>query len=306
MTLERGYQNSMNKIYRIVEKRKIWYAISIIVIAIGIFTMATKGLEFGLDFKGGTVIEINLGQNFNKPDVDKVIKKYSNDFQSNKVEKTHISIKSANLSNDDVSGIVKDIKAKYSKSNITNQESIGASIGQEARINAIKAIVIAIIAMFIYIAIRFEFSFGMAAIIGLIHNILIMLSIYAILRVSIDSSFIAAALTVIGYSVHDTIVVFDRIRENQKYMRREESGVIADASLTQTMARSINTVLTVVITLVSVYILVPSVRNFSEPILIGIISGCYSSICIASPTWVLIKNRMKKRKKLKISSDTEN
>jgi preprotein translocase subunit SecF len=124
--------------------------------------------------------------------------------------------------------------------------------------------------MFIYIVIRFEFTYAMAAIISLIHNVLIMLSVYAIARLSIDSSFIAAALTVIGYSINDTIVVFDRIRENHKYMRREDPEVIADASVTQTLARSINTVITVVITLIAVYIFVPSVRNFSEPLLVGV------------------------------------
>lgn len=296
----------MNKVYRIIEKRKIWFTISLIIIAIGIFTMATKGLEYGLDFKGGTVIEINMGKNFNKHEVDTVIQKYSKDFQSNKINNKSISIKSANLSNDTVSKIIKGIKKEYPKSTLTNQENIGASIGKEARINAIKAVIIAIAAMFIYIGIRFEFSYGMAAIIGLIHNVLVMLSVYAIARVSIDSSFIAAALTVIGYSVHDTIVVFDRIRENHRYMRRQSPELIADASVTQTLARSINTVLTVVITLTSVYIYVPSVRNFSEPILVGIISGCYSSICIASPCWVLIKNHISKKRKLKTATNDTN
>ncbi len=283
--------------YKIIEKRKIWFTISLIVIAIGIFTMATKGLEYGLDFKGGTIVEINLGQDFNKQDVDNIIKKYSSDFQSNKVDNKSISIKAATLSNNDVSSIVKSVKAKYKKSSLVDQENIGAVIGKETRVKALEAVIVAIIAMFIYIGIRFELSFGIAAIISLTHNVLVMLSVYAVLRVSIDSSFIAAALTVIGYSVHDTIVVFDRIRENQKYMRGQEPIVVADASVTQTLARSINTVLTVVITLTSVYILVPSVRVFSEPILIGIITGCYSSICIASPCWVIIKKHMLRNKK---------
>jgi preprotein translocase subunit SecF len=283
--------------YKIIEKRKIWFTISLIVIAIGIFTMATKGLEYGLDFKGGTVVEINIGQNFNKQDVDSIVKKYSSDFQSNKVDTRSISIKAATLSNNDVSGIVKAVKAKYKKSSLTNQENIGAVIGQETRVKALQAVIVAIIAMFIYIGIRFELSFATAAIISLTHNVLVMLSVYAVLRVPIDSNFIAATLTVIGYSVHDTIVVFDRIRENQKYMRGQEPIVVADASVTQTLARSINTVLTVVITLTSVYILVPSVRIFSEPILIGIITGCYSSICIASPCWVIIKKHMLQNKK---------
>ncbi|HBC96946.1 MAG TPA: protein translocase subunit SecF [Clostridium sp.] len=287
----------MSGIYKIVEKRKIWFTISLIIIVIGIFTMATKGLEYGLDFKGGTIIEINLGTDFNKADVDNIIKKYSSDFQSNKANDKSITIKATSLTNNEVSGIIKNVKAKYKKSSVTNQENIGAVIGKETRVKALEALVIAIAAMFIYIGIRFEFSFGMAAIISLVHNVLVMLSVYAVLRVSIDSNFIAAALTVIGYSIHDTIVVFDRIRENRKYMRRADPIIVADASVTQTLARSINTVLTVVITLTSVYVLVPSVRVFSEPILIGVITGCYSSICIASPSWVLIKRHMLKKGK---------
>lgn len=287
----------MDTIYKIIEKRKIWFTISLIVIVIGIFTMATKGLEYGLDFKGGTIVEINLGSNFNKEDVDSIIKKYSKDFQSTKSDNKSITIKSTSLSSDNVNNIVKDVKAKYKKSSLTNQENIGAVIGKETRVKAIQAVIVAIIAMFIYIGIRFELSYGIAAMISLVHNILVMLSVYAIFRISINTNFIAATLTVMGYSVHDTIVVFDRIRENHKYMRGQEPEMVADASVTQTLARSINTVLTVVITLASVYVLVPSIRIFSEPILIGVITGCYSSICIASPCWVIIKKRMINRKK---------
>lgn len=283
---------------KIIEKTKIWFSISLIVILIGVFTMVTKGLEYGLDFKGGTVVEINVGKDFNKSDIDSITKKYASDIQSNKVNNTSIEIKSATLTSDDVSNIVKDIKAKYKDSSLTNQEQIGAAIGKEARVKALQAVAVAIVFIFIYIGFRFEVKFGMAAIISLIHNVLVMLSVYAVLRVPIDSSFIAAALTVIGFSVHDTIVVFDRIRENEKSMRRVDSVIVANASLTQTLARSINTVLTVVITLTSVYILVPSVRNFSEPILIGIITGCYSSLCIATPFWVILKKHFANKKKV--------
>lgn len=281
---------------KIIEKTKIWFSISLIIILIGVFTMVTKGLEYGLDFKGGTVVEISVGKDFNKSDIDNITKKYASDIQSNKVNNTSIEIKSATLTSDDVSNIVKDIKVKYKDSSLVNQEQIGAAIGKEARVKALQAVAVAIVFIFIYIGFRFEIKFGAAAIISLIHNVLVMLSVYAVLRVPIDSSFIAAALTVIGFSVHDTIVVFDRIRENEKSMRRVDATIVANASLTQTLARSINTVLTVVITLTSVYILVPSVRIFSEPILIGIITGCYSSLCIATPFWVILKKRFAKKR----------
>lgn len=282
---------------KIIEKTKIWFTISLIIIVIGMFFMATKGLEYGLDFKGGTVVQINVGTNFNKTDIDNVVSKYTKDFQSSKVNGNSIEIKSASLTNDNVSSIVKTVKSKYKKSTLTNQENIGASIGTETRVKAIKAIVIAILAMLIYIAFRFEFTFGVSSMVSLVHDVLILLSVYAIFRIPVDSSFVAAALTVIGYSMHDTVVVFDRIRENHKYMRGADPVKLANASLTQTMARSINTVLTVLITLTAVYIFVPltSMRDFSKPLLVGIVSGCYSSIFIATPFWVILKKHAGKK-----------
>lgn len=283
---------------KIIEKTKIWFAISAIIIIIGLGAMATKGLEYGLEFKGGTVVQLNIGKDFNKADIDDIVKKYDKDAQSNKVNNTYIEIKSAKLNSTDISNIVKDVKGKYKESSLTNQETIGASIGQETRNKAIQAVIIAIIAMLVYVGFRFEFKFGLAAIISLIHDVLVMLSVYAIFGIPIDSSFIAAILTVVGYSINDTVVVFDRIRENNKYMRRTDVTELANASLTQTMARSINTVLTVLITLTAVYIYVPSIRNFSEPLLVGIISGCYSSIFIATPMWVILKKHVSKNKKV--------
>ncbi|MCT8977172.1 protein translocase subunit SecF [Clostridium sp. CX1] len=281
---------------KIIEKTKIWFTISAIIIVVGLGFMATRGLEYGLDFKGGTVVQFNIGKDFNKADIDAIVKKYDKDFQSNKVNNTFIEIKSANLTSDNISSIEKDVKAKFKESSLTNQENIGAAIGKETRNKAIQAVLLATVAMLIYIGIRFEFKFGMAAILSIVHDIFVMLAVYSIFRIPIDSSFIAAILTVIGYSINDTIVVFDRIRENQKYARRMSVTELANASITQTVARSINTVLTVVITLFAVYAYVPSIRNFSEPLLIGIISGCYSSIFIATPFWVMLKKHGGKKK----------
>lgn len=283
---------------KIIEKTKIWFAISAIIIIIGLGTIATKGLEYGLDFVGGTVVQFNIGKDFNKSDIDTIVQKYDKDAQTNKVNNTYIEIKSAKLSTGDISNIEKDVKAKFKESSLTNRESIGATIGKETRNKAMQAVAIAVLAILAYVALRFEFKFALAAIISLVHDVLIMLAVYAIFRISIDSSFIAAILTVIGYSINDTIVVFDRIRENHKYMRRTNVTELANASVTQTMARSINTVLTVLITLAAVYAYVPSIRNFSQPLLVGIISGCYSSIFIATPVWVLLKNRGSKNKKV--------
>lgn len=281
---------------KIIEKTKIWFAISSIIILIGLFTAATKGLEFGLDFKGGTVLEINIGKTFDKADLDSIVKKYDSEFQSNKVNNTSIEIKSAKLNNENIAEIVKAVKAKYKDSSVTNQENIGASIGAETRMKAYQAIALSVVAMLVYVGFRFEFTFGLAAILSLVHDVLIMFAFYAVFRIPIDSMFVAAMLTVIGYSINDTIVVFDRIRENHKYMRGSSVVELSNASITQTLARSINTVLTVLITLTAIYVFVPGIRNFSKPLLVGITSGCYSSIFIATPFWVILKKHMGKNR----------
>ncbi len=281
---------------KVIEKTKIWFAISLIIILIGLFTAATKGLEYGLDFKGGNVLEMSIGKDFNKADIDSIVKKYDSDFQSNKVNNTSIEIKSAKLTTDNMNDIVKDVKAKYKGSSVTNQESIGASIGAETRKKAVQAVILSAIAMLIYVGVRFEFKFGAAAILSLVHDVLVMFAFYAVFRIPIDSMFIAAVLTVIGYSINDTIVVFDRIRENHKYMRGSDVTELCNASITQTLARSVNTVVTVLIMLVAVYVFVPTIRNFSKPLLVGIASGCYSSIFIATPFWVLFKKHVGKKR----------
>ncbi|MGL5243729.1 MAG: protein translocase subunit SecF, partial [Sarcina sp.] len=158
------------------------------------------------------------------------------------------------------------------------------------------ALGIAVMFMLIYVAIRFEVDFGIAAIVALAHDILITLSIFAIFQITVNTPFIAAILTIVGYSINDTIVIFDRIRENRKKMRSASYVEVADKSITQTMTRSINTTLTTLITIVAVYIFVPTVRDFAFPLIIGIACGAYSSIFIASPVWCFLKNRKSKHK----------
>jgi preprotein translocase subunit SecF len=286
---------------KIIEKTWLWFTISTVIIVAGLVGLAVKGLDYGIDFKGGTVIRIDMKKDFDKASVDTIIKKYDTQALTNKSTpqgKTtpELEIKSNSLSGENIAIMFKEIKDKYSlkDSDLISQDNVGASIGKELKQKAILALIIAAVAMLIYIGIRFEFNFGIAAIISLIHDVLVTLGVYALFKVPVDSAFIAAMLTVIGYSINDTIVVFDRIRENQKYMRRNNYAELANASITQTMTRSVYTVLTVLITITSVYIFVPSVRNFAFPLIIGITSGCYSSIFIASPLWVMLKNRKKK------------
>ena len=288
---------------KIIQKSKIWFSISFLLIIIGIGFMFTKGLNFGIDFKGGTQVVVQMEQGFNKESVDKVIQKYAPDAITNTVNTNQLEIKSNSLDTEKVKEMVatltKDFKLKDNA--LVSENQIGASVGKQLTKDSIIALVLAIIAVLIYVIIRFETNYGIAAIVALLHDILLTVSFYAVFQVPVNTPFIAAILTIVGYSLNDTIVIFDRIRGNVKKMRASSPEEIANKSITQTMTRSINTTLTTLVSIVAVYFFVPSVRDFTLPLIIGIACGAYSSIFIASPVWCLLKNKRKssskKRKK---------
>lgn len=282
---------------KIIEKTKLWFVLSAIVILIGLGFTFTKGLNFGIDFKGGTKVIIQLNQGFNKPEVDEVVKKVVPNAVTNEVEGNQYEIKANDFDSAKVKQVFDALKEKYKLEDkaLLSQDEIGASVGKDLTKNSITAVVVACIAMLIYIAFRFQFDYGIAAIIALVHDLLITVSFYAIFNISVNTPFIAAMLTVVGYSINDTIVIFDRIRENNKKMRSSSVKEIANVSLTQTMGRSINTTFTTLITIVAVNVFVPTVREFALPLIIGIAAGAYSSIFIASPVWVILKNRKVKK-----------
>ena len=283
---------------KVVEKKKIWFSISAIIIAIGLIAMFAKGLNFGIDFEGGTNIILKFDEEYNKEEVDSLVKGFASDAVTNTAENNEYEIKSKNFESKDVSKLVEELKKKYKmpENAIVSQEEIGASVGKELRVNSLKALAIAFVAMLIYIAVRFEFKFGVIALIALAHDLLITISVFAVFGISINSPFIAAVLTIVGYSINATIVIFDRIRENLKLSGRTSAAEVANKSVTQTMARSINTTLTTLFTIVAVYIFVPTVRGFSFPIIIGIVSGLFSSVFIAPSLWVLVTEKKKKSK----------
>lgn len=284
---------------KIMERTKIWFSISLILIVIGMGFLCVRGLNFGIDFKGGSDIILQLNENINREEVDAIVKGYAPDASTNTLDNNQYEIKSADLDSSKLDSIMNDLKAKYQLDDaLVSQDEIGSSVGRELTKNSITALLAAFAAMLIYIAVRFEFKFGVAAIAATIHDILITLSVYSIFYIPVNTPFIAAILTIVGYSMCDTIVIFDRIRENTKILRRSKSIEVADVSITETIARSIYTSLATVVTIIAMNFLVPSVQGFTIPLIVGIISGAYSSICIASPIWVYLKDKIgnKKRK----------
>lgn len=279
---------------KIIEKTKIWFSISLLVIVLGIgFMVYRGGLNFGIDFIGGSKVIIQMPDDFTKSEVDEIIKKYAEDAVTNTVNDTQLEIKAKDFDSTKVSEMMNELKEKYKLEDdaLVSQDEIGASVSSELTKNSLISLSIAVIAMLIYVAVRFEFKFGVSAIIALLHDILITVAIYAIFNVPVNTPFIVAILTIVGYSINDTIVIFDRIRENINKMRRSSPAEVANISVTQTMSRSINTTLTTLFTIIAVNVFVPSVREFTFPLIIGIACGAYSSIFIASPVWVMLKNR---------------
>jgi len=202
------------------------------------------------------------------------------------------------LSEAERKSVLDGFSAKLGKFDIMRIEKVGATIGSELTREAIIALLLSWLMMIAYISYRFEFRFGVAGILSLVHDVLIVLGVFSILRKEIDASFVAALLTIVGYSINDTIVIFDRIRENLKTMKKGETlPEMVDRSIWQTMTRSIYTVLTVLFATGSLYFLGgETTKNFSLALLIGFVSGTYSSIFNASPIWVLWKQRDERKR----------
>lgn len=283
--------------FNIVEKIRLWLLISLAVMVLGgVFTIA-RGLNYGLDFTGGTMMQIDLGEVVETQEVREILAAFelNEEIVSAGSDKEEVILRTkVSLTNEERKAIFEALSQRYDlqEEDLIAAEQFGPSFGEETRNNAVLAILIAGAGMLLYITLRFEFVYGAASILALLHDVLILFSIYAIFRIPVNSSFIAAVLTIVGYSINDTIVVFDRVRENVKLMKKTTHVKIANESIRQTFVRTINTSLTTVLVIGSLYVLgVASIKDFALPLMLGILVGTYSSIFIASPIWAFWKDK---------------
>ena len=302
-----------------IGKKAVFFTISGIIIAAGLISMgvhsATEGkaLNYGLDFMGGTSTTADFGKDMTIEDIENDIVPYvekvtgDSDVQATKVEgTTQVTIKTRTLSLDERQELEDTLaeNCDVDASTITSQ-SISSTISGEMRSDALKAVIVSCIFMLLYIWFRFkDIRFAASAILALVHDVLVVITVYALVRISVGSTFIACVLTIVGYSINDTIVIFDRIRENLALktgkQTEEELREVANKSLTQTLSRSINTSITTFIMVVMLYILgVASIRDFSLPLMAGLVCGAYSSICIATELWYVMKVHFGKNKATK-------
>ena len=280
----------------VVKNKKIYFIASLAVIIVGIVLIFARGLNVGIDFTGGTRLQIDFHEEIPVDDIRLVTDSFDKNASIVHAgdDNNEIIIKTTvNLDNEERFEIFTQFRDEYGLENedFIGQNKFGPSIGAETQKKAIISVLIASVCMLAYITVRFEFLFGVAAVTALIHDVLIGIAVYSIFKVPVDSSFIAAMLTIVGYSINDTIVVFDRIRENIKKMRKSKYEEIVELSISQTIVRSINTSVTTLFAISALYIFgVEAIKDFAFPLIVGVLAGTYSSIFIASPVWVMLKS----------------
>lgn len=291
------------KKFDFVKNRKKFFAFSIAITIVGIITLVALGLNTGVDFKAGTTLDIDGDKPMEKAKVETII----NDALG--FEAKGVNIGGANnnhatarfdkvLTQADVTNVMDKLSGEYGTLS-KEENTVDTELANELARKAIIAVMIASLGIIIYVTIRFEWRFAVAGIVALLHDAFIVISLFSIFRWEVNLPFVAAVLTIIGYSINDTIVIFDRIRENMRFAKlktADDLHTLVNNSIWQTMTRSINTVFTVFIGGLCLFIFgSESIKYFSLAIILGLVSGAYSSVCIASPVWLLLKQSSLKK-----------
>ena len=286
-----------------VKHRKIYFAITIALVIVSILLLSFRGLNLGIDFTQGTRVEISSENQIKEADVRSVIEDAGIDAEEIDGIQFAQGGKLANVtfvgefSQEQISEIKQSVEAKYKKE--PSISTVSAQVGREIARNAIYAVLLASLGIVIYVSFRFQPLYGIATVLALLHDALMIIAFFSLFQIEVNLYFIAAVLTIIGYSVNDTIVTFDRVRENlglaEKGGRKvsfDELQHIVNESIQQTIIRSINTVVTVIMTAAALYIFgSEAIRGFSLALLVGLIMGMYSSIFIAAQLWLVMKGR---------------
>lgn len=308
--------------FDIVKHKTIFLTIALVAVLASVASLIFRGFNLDTDFAGGMAITYRVGSDFTVSDVQEIVDKaLGNDQSPSSVQQSgeEVIIKfgfdnslttdeeRSDFSMEKVSAITAALQEKYGAPTEDNQDSgvilknqdiVSPSTGRDLARSALYMSLLACVAILLYVTFRFEFTSGVVAIVALVHDVVLLLGIYSITQMSVDTNFIAAILTVLGYSINNTIVIMDRIRENTRHARKETYSEIANASIIQTMTRSVNTTVTTLLTIGMVYIMgVPSIRAFSLPIIIGIVVGFYSSVFVSGPLWAMWRDSAVKGKK---------
>ena len=279
----------------IVGKRKLSYIISVVLIVAGLVSMLVQGLNLGIDFTSGNKMIVQFAQTVEVGELRSALSDYG--LEGSKIQELDNGayvLKTVELSQEDEEGLVSALETKFGAVEVLSSSLIGPSVGAELKKSAAIALTLAVILMIVYITFRFELHFAIAGVLALFHDVFIVVALFSIFQLEVDSTFIAALLIIFGYSINDKIVVFDRIRENLVKVRKEELGGLVNTSIAQSFTRSMNTsISTLLLLLALLFFGGQTTRIFVLAMAIGVVVGTYSSLCIASPIWYDIKMKQK-------------
>lgn len=283
-----------------VKNRKIYLSISAVLILISIIVILVRGLNLGVDFTSGTRIEVLIGQPFEDEEVLSISRELDLEPSSIRTSGEGSSLTAVlryqgTITKEQFDELNKAYKSAYGDQVSLSESTVSAEVGRELAKKALYAVIIASVGVILYVSIRFEYRFGITAVLGLIHDVLITVGFFALFQIEVDLTFIMALLTIVGYSINDTIVVYDRIRENQKRMkikRVADLEHLVNESVKHTFLRSVNTVLTVLFCSVALMLLGgEGIRNFSIALTVGLAFGMYSSIFFCAQLWLIWKGK---------------
>jgi preprotein translocase subunit SecF len=300
----------------LMKYRLLYLGIFAVIIVASIVSWSVMGLNRGVDFEGGTDIRFPLSQKVTTPQVVEALSTPELDELNLKLaapqpydyvdsqgnQRFGVLVHTRFLNNAEQKLVISALENSFGAVDGNGGEldvyGVDPLIGNEMLGNAFLALILACVLILVYIAIRFEFKSGVAGIVAIIHDVLAVVGIFALLQKQVDASFVAAILTIVGYSINDTIVVFDRIRENLKFRRKGETiDEVVNTSILQTIRRSLNTSITTVLAILVLYLVgSPSIKEFCLALIIGLTAGTYSSVFVASPLWAAWKNWEDRRK----------
>jgi len=287
--------------FSFTRRYKLFFSLTLIVLLIGIGSMFVRGFNLGIDFTGGSLMDLKFAKPVSVADVRDVLKAHDlggaviqlESSDVNVTEAQGVLIRTPVIDDGARQQIMVDLKSRLGDYDINRVENVGATVGGELIAQGIEAIVVSWFLMIAYITWRFQFKFALAAIIALIIDVMVTLSYVSFFQYEVDSTFVAALLTVVGYSINGTIVIFDRIREELKIHRRSESiADMIDRSIWSTMTRTIYTNGTSLFAVIAIFLFGgETIHSFSFAMLVGFSSGCYTSVALAGSLWMLLTGK---------------
>lgn len=296
--------------FDVIKHHRWWFSISSLLVVISIVSMFMNGFNLGIDFTGGTIVEVQFDRNVQVSQVRDDLKQFGLENaviqlsgEASATEGNDIIIRTRNLDANESKAIVDSLNVNVAPNEVKRVESVGAVIGSEVTEHALINLAVAFLALAAYISYRFEYKVALSSLAAIFHDLIMVLGVFSFFHLEIDSSFLAAILTVIGYSMNESVVIFDRIRENTHTHKRTDTFAdLANASIAQSIHRSCYTLTTVLFACCSLYFFGgDTTKNFALCMIVGFVSGAYSSICVATSLWSIWKSRNRKDARNQVS-----